>query len=1049
MTIIRIDYKDGASWDRPVQLLRTFKQRVILDGGTFEADNCLLDELIGLTETKTDLQGYLELREDVNFPITLSFADIKATGARSGGFSKVLDIDGTTNNENIIGKYFDVDLSNDNFNRNKKTPCTVIQNGTEVFTGFIQLVEVVRVNDVRRSNQKDVTYKVAVFDEVANFFLAMGDKELTELDFSDLAHTFNRANIISSWSNTGGYIYPQFAKDDNIYTLRDFKPAIFELDYIKRIFASNGYTFTFDQSTDDDIRLNKRFIPFNGKDKDENIVEALKEKFKVRGEDTALTFTIDETSVPVFPFGWLPMYDFLGGAAVNDYANGAGSLVQLDSIFDDSQSQYDAVNHRIINKAGAARTWTYLTQYDYTIDVRAKDAASTVVAWDVNFTAGGVSRCEVCVSIVAQSLTDNNKRAIIDAGTQVVSFDNGGTYSYGAAYELLGSGSNSSVVDLGIFDALEEVDFHVLVFARYYNAFGNLISNTGSYQSLSDLSSDSPFVSVPCEFIDAGGEPVRLEFDVDITNLQLTAIPDIQELVKGASVDPTQYIPKKIKQRDLISSVFKSYNIVPSPDPSDETNIILKTRDKYYDDGDEWEWTEKLDEQQDNSITFLSNDVNREQRYRYKSDKDIINAAYQDEFNLTYGETQIRLDNEYTTSEDVRELIYSPTPNVKAGIGVPLPSINGAIPENNIRVLLHGGTKNVYAYPFYDDILPNAFELSHIDEYCVSSMFDDDFLPNFSILFDSPKALFHGFQQGQTSNYLYNLHHKRELTTINSGKMLTGYFDLTERDFQKLSKRLDWKIFIRDNGWFYISKVHNYNGVVRTLTKVDLVTADDNSRIKFIKPIFPTSPVKPTKPVREWFNQISKDSNIIIGNFANSIDGKYNLVAGKNVRISGDGNKVLSDDVIILGSNNNVPTGLGSSKVMGDNQSITKSGSYVGGNNLEQDGEVLYKTRIVQSGISAPVLTEYINNVGTITPSRSTTGTYILNGFPTGLFDGTRNLQVTLDFSAVSDSQEVAYFSVTATSLVILTYLSGVLTDSTLNSAIGAVRYHTLTITEY
>jgi hypothetical protein len=989
--------------------------------------------------------GYIELKEDINFPITLSFADIKATGARSGGFSKVIDVDGSQNNENIIGKYFDVDLSNATFDRNKKTTCSVLQNDTEVFTGFIQLIEIVRVNELRGTNHKAVTYKIAVFDEVSNLFLSMGDKELTEIDFSDLAHTFNRSTIISSWTNTEGYLYPQFAKDNNIYTLRDFKPAIFELEYFKRIFAANGYTYTFDQLTSDSIRLNKRFVPYNGKEGDDDVSVFLKERFKVRGQDDELLFTIDETTAPTFPIGWLPMYDFLNGTAWNNYSTAVGSQMKLNDVFEDGQNQYDATTHTIENKAGQGRTWSILTSYDYTVDVRAVDSTSTVVAWDVNFTSSGVARCEIALTLIAQSTTDNNKVAVIDAGTFVTAFEVGGTYSFGAAYELLGSGSNTSIVDLGLFDANEEYDIHALVSARYFNSSGALITNTGVYNSLTSLSSDSPFVIVPCEFIDASGEPVRLEFDVNITNLLFTGIPDIQELVKNSSVDPTVFVPKKIKQRDLIASVIKSYNLIFSPDPDNPTNIIIKTRDKYYDDGEEWDWTKKLQEAQDNSITFLSNDVNREQRYRYKSGGDTINTAYQSEFAQTYGETQIRLDNEYATGEDVRELIYSPTPSIKSGIGVPLPAVNGMNPEGNLRVLLHNGKANVYAYPFYDDILPNASELSYIDEYCKSSMFDDDFIPNFSICYDAPKILFHGFQQGQTSNYLYNLHHKRELTTINTGKMLTGYFDLTERDFQKLSKRLDYKIFIRDNGWFYISKVHNYNGVVRTLTKVDLVTADDNSQIKFIKPISPIV-YDELAPIRDWVRQVNISSNIVIGEAQNTIEGRYNFVAGKDVRIMGDGNKVLSDNVILMGNYNDVGTGLNGVKVLGDNQTPTKTGTTIEGS---EQGNVLFKTRIVQSATTAPVLTEYINNIGTITPSRSSDGTYVLSGFPTGLFDGTRNLEVRLDFSQVSSDQEVVHFSSTSTNIVILTYVSGSLSDSVLNSTSGLIRYHTLTITEY
>jgi len=178
--------------------------------------------------TRIQLQnGYLDLPVGTDFPISLSVKEVVGSGALSAGISKVVEIDGSENNTTLLGSYFDIDLSNDEFDRNVKTICSVIQDGVENFEGFIQLKEIIRVNENRATNHKTIKYKILVFDQVANFFNEMGDKELTDLSFPELSHVFNRANIISSWSNTEGYTYPQYAKQDNIYTLRDFKPAIY------------------------------------------------------------------------------------------------------------------------------------------------------------------------------------------------------------------------------------------------------------------------------------------------------------------------------------------------------------------------------------------------------------------------------------------------------------------------------------------------------------------------------------------------------------------------------------------------------------------------------------------------------------------------------------------------------------------------------------------------------------------------------------------------------------------------------------------------------
>ena len=871
--------------------------------------------------------GFIDLPKDTDFPIDLSFAEITKKGARSGGVSRTIEIEGSENNTTILGLYFDIDLTNETFNRNVKTNCSVIQNGTEVFDGYIQLMEIVRENKYRATNRKAVKYKINVFDEVSNFFNAMGDKELTELSFPELSHIFNRANIIASWSNTDGYTYPQYAKDDNIYTLRDFKPAIYELEYFKKIFATNGYTYTFGQLTDDDIRLNQRVLPFNGKAGDDTVSNFLKQNYTVKGTMATDTYLLDATALPTYPRGFLPIIDTFTGNGTNGYATAAASKIELDTILEDAQGQYDTATDEIVNLSGQGRIFQILSSYDYSIDVRALDGTSTPVAWDV-IVGSGLSRMEIKLTLVAQSTTNNQKVAYIDAGTSVISFDTNTAFASG--WQPLASGTNASFANLGIFDANERFDVHALAYARYFTSNGIIFAP--QVVQLQQLSATAIGVVFPVNLYENGTtNGVRLEFDIDITNLELKAVPDITELVNGSSVSLDTFIPKKIKQRDLISAIKDTYNLVFVPDTDNPTNIIIKTRDKYYEDGSEWDWTYKFAEDKPNSITFLSNDVKQRQVYKYKEDKDVINSVYQSEFMETYGQTTIVLDNEYTTDTDTRTLLYSPTPSIGANIGVPLPAINGINPDMNLRVLLHNGVGTVSPYPFYDDIVPNDSALSLVSSYCNTSMFDNDFTPNFAILYNAPNVLFHGYQLGQTTNYLYNLHYQNELTTINEGSKLVGYFNLTEADFQKLSKNLDWKIFIRDNGWFFISKVSAYNSGKRTLTKVELVTADEKTRLKLVRPVRPSggTTLNIGSALNSFNKSYSQDTNIIIGEGDVSIDGKYNVITGNKVKVTGDQNTVLSDDVMIMGNRNEVLTGAGGTKIIGDDLTPNIGGNYI------------------------------------------------------------------------------------------------------------------------
>lgn len=869
--------------------------------------------------TRIQLQtGFIELEENIDFPIDLSFSEILKSGSKVGGMTRSIDVAGNDNNSKLLGLHFDIDLKNNTFDRNKKTECSIIQNGVEVFIGYIQLMEISRVNSSKSTNQKNVKYKITIFDEVSNLFNEIGEKELTELTFSEFTHTFGRTEIIDSWDNTSGYVYPQFAKADAIYTLRDFKLAIFEYEYFKKIFEYNGYTFTFSSYANEDIRLDKRIIPYNGKQLEGNVISYVKQVYSVVGEMVSKDYSL--TGVSNLPFGHLPFINGNFGYATRDSTNQANSKIELSSIFQDAQNQYHVATDLIENKAGNGRTFSFNTSYGYRLQVRAVDNLGHVVAWKAVNSSFQVARCDVKVSLIAQSLANSNKVCYIDNSQVAKSFTAGTTTNYSSGWQDFAEGINDSTSSLGLFNSNEAFDFTIFVFGKYYNQNGSSTSNASA---------------LPVYFVDqATGNPVKLEFKISVSDLQLSAVPDINEPVSGTIIDPTVFIPKKIKQKDILSSIIKSYNLYFTPDENDAKNIIIKTRDEFYKNGPEWNWTDKFSENNPNTISFLSIETTQKQVLKYKEDKDEINTAYQSETQETYGQTTIQLDNEYNVGTTDRLIIYSPTPSIQSKINVPLPSINGGNPDNNIRVLLHNGIAQTSQYDFYDDITINPALYGFTTFYCKSSMFDNEVTPNFSILFDSPKFLFHNYQQGQTDNYLYNLHYQNEFTNINEGMKLTGYFDLTETDFQKLSKRLDYKIFIKDNGWFYISKIQGYNSGKRTLTKVTLITADDAIKLKFKKPILPNpNPSVVVGPIIRHLDTVNFDTNVIVGTGV-VIGGGYNTVIGENVTIVGSGNLVQSDDVQVVGSFNNVGSGLAGLKLMGDNVSPETTGIYIGKNKV-------------------------------------------------------------------------------------------------------------------
>ena len=203
-----------------------------------------------------------------DFSFNYAIADIRHPDERKTEYSKTIQCPGTQRNDAIFGQIYDVNISNAynssaaniaaNFNPNKRANARIITDGIEVMDGTLQLRQITAKKD-------QLIYEIIFIGKMANIFNELGDAELNGLDddgnplidFSDLDHEYNYGRIVSSWSNTDGYVYPMLdygvnepsylQTTERIYRVNDFRPAVFLHDIVDRIFsfADFSYTSTF------------------------------------------------------------------------------------------------------------------------------------------------------------------------------------------------------------------------------------------------------------------------------------------------------------------------------------------------------------------------------------------------------------------------------------------------------------------------------------------------------------------------------------------------------------------------------------------------------------------------------------------------------------------------------------------------------------------------------------------------------------------------------------------------------------------------------------
>ena len=171
--------------------------------------------------------GYLNVKDNSNFPITFKVSDIRDLSSRKGTFSKTITLVGDDNNNQLLGNLYDVNIQTGTFDINKLTRCTVLQDGLPIVEdAYLQLIAVNKLQSTTEHEQH-VEYNVIVKDSQSDFFTKLGSAELTDLDFSDFDHLFTADEVIASFSNTDKFKYILPYAPLNTYPLKEFKPAIF------------------------------------------------------------------------------------------------------------------------------------------------------------------------------------------------------------------------------------------------------------------------------------------------------------------------------------------------------------------------------------------------------------------------------------------------------------------------------------------------------------------------------------------------------------------------------------------------------------------------------------------------------------------------------------------------------------------------------------------------------------------------------------------------------------------------------------------------------
>ena len=820
----------------------------------------------------------LDVFEGFDFSFNYGVADIRNPEKRSTEYSKTIKCPATKNNDALFGHIYDVNISNNydantsnidvNFNPNKKADARVIADGVEVMAGVVQLRKIIQKGHA-------YTYEVVFIGKLLNIFSVLGDSKLNDvdedtlplIDFSDLNHDYTYQNIVDSWSYNQDYVYPMvdtatnfeyFSDGGRVYRVEDFRPFFKLKNIIDRIFAFAGFTYT---SSFLSGAVFSRLI--TGDIKESTLSDA---QVELRNALVNIGGNYDllSNAQTTIGTGWAGgrVHRFLYDSVVYDvgnnfdvpleiYISNYQTIATVSSVVDYVVTRTKRTFYSITGIDNQRRWWRYDILFTGLCNVYERingvwtlyssNQSTNQTLYDLTGDIDQAISNNTLGGIILNGTTDESYRNL--AGVWFMGFD----FLYGDISAPVFKHNIRMYSNQNGYQTLSEFDF-----VLYPNMpLGQSVnqSSTSTAESVHVYNSNFLFTelfipvelspSLPSYWNEILFENILDEYSITPSGFFKIDVEN-NAVLEQMELDFNSIIPT-VGMSELLTSVFKMFNLYVEVDPNNEKNLLIETRDDFYKAGGTKDWTYKLARDRDIALEPLGVLTDREYIYTYSEDGDYYNERYQNNRGHAYGRQRIEVDNDFVQSTKEVSVVFSPTPLVNDN-----PS-NRIIPkiydadieegykptEANIRVLYYGGL--LPSNPSWDFIglqpaplnQPSNAIWTAQSTYPYAGHWDNPLTPTLDINFGLPYELYYqanGFTGTlQVTNAgLFNVYHRNYINEVTDkdSKVMTALFYLEPTDINTLDFRDQ---IVIDNAYWRLNKVMNYNPFKEGLTKVELI----------------------------------------------------------------------------------------------------------------------------------------------------------------------------------------------------------------------------------
>ena len=891
----------------------------------------------------------IEIDEKYGVVTEGNIQDIRDLDNVSGSRSKSLFITSNDDVNRIFNGIFNINAQTLLFDQTVKQECELWHNEELIIKGFFQIVNIQYVD------RNQYIYEIWVFDEQINFFLEIEENLLIgnedpskDIDFSQYNHEWTADNILDSWNRDSDilpYYYSFFNQTRaNTFEVEDAKPGFYVRNIIEQIFYKYDYQL---QSEFLNSELFKEiFIPFSTDGDLPSVSEDVIESRKFRAEDSCNKQIRKKggTGVPFagnFPNFMQWELNIPGGTSFIDEAQ--RRIIMPFNILDFENTA------NIFNTGNCANV-TISTPWSDLGLIQNLNGEHDI---HFNMTADiDIINTTSAAALLRNTIEDPNsldkfvvKVELIRVGTALPAFIEEGTSS-GNPPEFYVEYERTFA-----FDAPLNVPFSDNV--------NTPIQIQTVFENIRLYESQKYFVAISLNkmrYTSAGDLVLGVGMDFQVDSAEIFNVPIVNSVQEGDMLELNDWLPENMKQKDLLKSIFKMFNLKMMPSTTQERTLIIEPRDDFYTSGDIINCNEEDDFyiiDKPSRYQLVTDLQAKDIIFKYADDSDSDDddmgktrlLKYKNKYKREYGEQRILFDNENlrdtriididfaSTRTIFSDTIWQPnTPFVKYITG----DIKASIPANLPRILFKNVLPN--SFPYADgpggrlfrkfnnisttDGTNNGipFELVPLEEYGTGTHYrEDPFNPTFDLNFGRVKELL--FKPTYiTDNNLYTGFWINEISEIDEQKMFTAYFYISNARYKQL-KYNDILYFDHNDysSYYIINKISEYN-VKTGECKLELLTFNPQLRFNREIPIVDGTDetIFNPNPSRNGVNigegNISRTDgdagNFVIGNDNNTLRGGFtignNNFTNKNGTTIGDNNVNYSDSNLkIIGNDNN------------------------------------------------------------------------------------------------------------------------------------------------